>query len=59
MVIGPFIGSGIIRRGQSYLDAFGEVQYIPNPEIYLGGAIVACLVFIPMAGVVRAMKASH
>jgi len=56
MVIGPFIGSAIIRSAPTYQDEFGATQYIPNPEIFLGAAIVSLLLFIPLAWVVRALR---
>ncbi len=59
MIIGPFIGSAIIKNyGKSYLDEFGAVQYIPNPEIFLGGALVSLLVFIPLVFIIRTMRQS-
>lgn len=48
MIIGPFIGSNIIRLNPNiYVDEFGAKQYIPIPEIFLGGTIVTILAFIP------------
>ena len=56
MVIGPFIGSAIIRSAPTYQDEFGATQYIPNPGIFLGAAIVSLLLFVPLVWVVRALR---
>lgn len=56
MVIGPFIGSTIIKNGPTYLDEFGAAQFVPNPEIFLGAAIVSLFVFIPLVFIVKNMK---
>ncbi len=49
MVIGPFIGSAIIRGGNmNYVDEFGEILYVPTPYIFLAGAIVALFTIIPI-----------
>ena len=58
MVIGPFIGSAIIRSAPTYLDEYGAIQYIPNPGIFLGAAIVSLLLFVPLSIVVRALPVS-
>jgi MFS family permease len=59
MVAGPFIGARIIKSGPVYLDEFGAAQIIPNAGIFLGAALVALLMFVPMAVVVRQMKAEQ
>jgi len=56
MVAGPFIGARIIKSGPTYLDEFGAAQIIPNPDIFLGAAIVALAMFVPMAIVYKKMK---
>lgn len=49
MVIGPFIGSTIIKGNPNqYTDQFGESLYVPTPYIFLAGAIVALLTLIPI-----------
>jgi len=54
MVVGPFIGSTIIKNGGTqYLDEFGATQYVPTPHIYLAGAIVALLTFIPLVVILK------
>ena len=57
MVAGPFIGSSIINASSStYLDEFGILHSVPIPEIYLGGAIVGLLTFIPILYLVNVLK---
>jgi len=56
MVGGPFIGARIIAGGATYVDEFGDIQSVPNPEIFLGTAVVSLFMFIPMWFVVRALK---
>jgi len=56
MVAGPFIGARIIRSGPTFLDEFGAAQIIPNAGIFLGAAVVALIMFIPMAIINKKMK---
>ncbi|MCL2299003.1 MAG: MFS transporter [Firmicutes bacterium] len=56
MAAGPFLGARIIRSGPTYLDEFGAVQMVPHAGIFLGAAIVALVMFLPMAMVVKRMK---
>jgi len=56
MVIGPFIGSAIIRSSPTYQDEFGATQYIPTAGIFLGAAIVSLLLFVPLIFARRALE---
>lgn len=57
MVIGPFIGSAVISRSPStYVDEYGILQSVPIPAIYLAGAIVCLLIFVPIFFVYRHIK---
>lgn len=57
MVIGPFIGSMVIKQSSTtYVDAFGIIQSTPTPGIYLAGAIVGILAFIPLYFVIKYLK---
>ena len=56
MAAGPFIGARIIKSGPTFLDEFGAAQIIPNAGIFLGSAVVALAMFIPMAIVYKRMK---
>jgi MFS family permease len=53
MVTGPFIGARIIMgSGATYLDEFGHIQTVPNPELFLGAGIIALLLFIPLVFII-------
>jgi len=56
MVAGPFIGARIIKSGPTFLDEYGAAQVIPNAGIFLGAAVVALAMFVPMAFVYKRMK---
>ncbi|HBS04762.1 MAG TPA: MFS transporter [Leptospiraceae bacterium] len=57
MVVGPFIGSKIIKNSSStYTDEFGVIQSTPIPEIYLGGFLAGLLTFVPIYFIVRALR---
>jgi MFS family permease len=58
MIIGPFIGSRIISSsGLTYTDPLYNIkQTIPNPEIFLGGAVISLLSFIPIVFILFNMK---
>lgn len=57
MVIGPIIGSTIIRNSPStYVDEFGVIQSTPIPEIFLGGAFVGLLVMAPLYILLNTLK---
>lgn len=54
MIIGPFIGSAIIKNGNlNYIDEFGELVYIPTPYMFLAGAIIALLTLIPIIVIMK------
>ncbi len=49
MIIGPFIGSIIIKgSNQTIIDAYGAVQIVPTPAIFLGAAIVGIFALVPI-----------
>lgn len=48
MIIGPFIGSAVIKgSGQTYVE-LGVVKDVPTPAIFLAGAVTLLLVFVPV-----------
>ncbi|MCU0104357.1 MFS transporter [Acholeplasma vituli] len=54
MIIGPFIGSFVISNSDStYVDAFGVLQSVPTPGIFLAGSIVSLLAIIPLKWVLQ------
>ena len=48
MVIGPFIGSAVIRGGAGTYEELGVVKSVPTPAIFLAAAIVLLAVIIPV-----------
>jgi hypothetical protein len=50
MIVGPMIGNGINKAMNVPLENAGAdamtTEYIPAPEIFLAGAITACLLII-------------
>ena len=48
MVIGPFIGSAVIRGGAGTYEELGVVKSVPTPTIFLAAAIVLLAVIIPV-----------
>ncbi|NLB37526.1 MAG: MFS transporter [Clostridiales bacterium] len=48
MVIGPFIGSNVIKGGGATYNDLGVIKPVPTPEIFLAGAVVALFALIPM-----------
>ena len=59
MVIGPFIGSTIIRNSSAtFYDEFNVLQSVPIPEIFLGAAIVSLFAIIPVVMIIFSMRKS-
>lgn len=57
MVIGPFIGAFVIRRGKgTFIDEFGILQSVPNPGIFIAGALIGLVSFYPLYYVNRHLK---
>ena len=50
MIVGPMIGNGINKAMNVPLENAGAdamtTEYIPAPEIFLAGALVACLLIV-------------
>ncbi len=60
MIIGPFIGSTIIKNGTNhYIDEFGEILYVPTPYIFLAAALISLLTIIPMVMIIRTNLAKY
>ncbi len=56
MVIGPFIGSNIIKASDTtFVDEFGIVQSVPIPEIFLAAFLVSILVIIPVGFILKSL----
>lgn len=46
MIIGPFIGSSLIKGGDTIINSDGTISEIPNSKIFLGSLVVSLLIFI-------------
>jgi len=58
MIIGPFIGSAVIKSSElTYMD-MGQLKSVPTPGIFLAAAVVLLLVIVPIAGLKKREKAS-
>ena len=56
MLIGPFIGSAVIRSSpQTYVE-LGEVKSVPTPGIFLAAAVVLLLILPPVLALRRRKK---
>ena len=48
MIIGPFIGSAVIKNSARTYVELGEVKSVPTPGIFLAAAVVLLLVLLPV-----------
>ncbi len=48
MIIGPFIGSAIIRNGGAVYEDLGVVKNVPTPAIFLAAAACVLLLLLPV-----------
>jgi len=48
MVVGPFIGSAVIKETGITYEEFGVLRDVPTPEIFLAAAIVCAVAFLPL-----------
>jgi MFS family permease len=56
MVVGPFVGSAVIKNsGQTYED-LGVLKEVPTPAIFLASAIALFLIILPL---ILALKKSR
>ncbi len=60
MTIGPFLGSYIIKFSDAtFNNQFGEIQHVPNPEIYLGGAVITLLAYPLLRKILQPPQGAH
>lgn len=57
MIIGPFIGSAVIKSGGGVYEELGVVKSVPTPAIFLAAAVCVALVILPVRGLCRRKKA--
>ena len=56
MIIGPFIGSAVIKGSDmTYMD-MGQLKNVPTPGIFLAGAVVLLLVALPVRYLMKGEK---
>ncbi|MBR5489964.1 MAG: hypothetical protein IKV79_01700, partial [Oscillospiraceae bacterium] len=48
MIIGPFIGSAVIKGSDMTYMEMGQLKSVPTPGIFLAAAVVVALVIIPV-----------
>lgn len=59
MIVGPFIGSAVIKNSASTYVDLGVVKTVPTPGIFLAAAAVLLLVFIPITLLKRRENNAH
>ena len=48
MIIGPFIGSAVIKNGGAVYEDLGVVKNVPTPAIFLAAAVCVLLLILPV-----------
>ena len=48
MIIGPFIGSAVIKNGGAVYEDLGVVKNVPTPAIFLAAAVCVLLILLPV-----------
>ena len=56
MIIGPFIGSAVIKNSPGTYVELGEVKSVPTPGIFLAAAVALLFILIPMLALRRASR---
>ncbi len=57
MIIGPFIGSAVIKSSGAVYEDLGVVKNVPTPAIFLGAAACVLLLVVPVVMLRRRRKA--
>ena len=57
MIVGPFIGSAVIKSGGGVYEDLGVVKNVPTPAIFLAAAACVLLLILPVMGLYRRRKA--
>ena len=57
MIIGPFIGSAVIRQSGAVYEDLGVTKNVPTPAIFLAAAVCVLLLLIPVLRLYRRKKA--
>ena len=56
MVIGPYIGAAVIRKGGETYTELGVTKTVPTPAVFLAAALALLLVLIPVFALNREEK---
>ena len=56
MIIGPFIGSAVIRSGGAVYEDLGVVKNVPTPAIFLAAAVCVLTLVLPVIRLYRRKK---
>lgn len=59
MVIGPFIGSAVIRNSNETYEEYGVVKQVSTPNIFIAAAIVCTFALIPMIVLTKKQKENN
>ena len=57
MIVGPFIGSAVIKSGGGVYEDLGVVKHVPTPGIFLAAAVCVLLLVLPVMALYRRKKA--
>ena len=55
-IIGPIIGSAVLKNAELYVNDDGTTSFIPNVNIFLAAAVVAVLVFATLVPILKLKK---
>lgn len=53
MIVGPFIGSAVIRKSGAVYEDLGVVKSVPTPAIFLAAAVCVLLLLLPVLRLYR------
>ena len=57
MIVGPFIGSAVIKHSGAVYEDLGVVKNVPTPAIFLAAAVCVLLLILPVVMLYRRKKA--
>ena len=55
-IIGPVVGSAVLKNAELYTNDDGTKSFIPNVNIFLAAAVVAVLVFVTLIPILKLKK---
>ena len=57
MIVGPFLGSAVIKSDGAVYEELGVIKSVPTPAIFLAAALAVLLVVLPVWGLYRRKRA--